>query len=317
MSDTTSKKPRLQSEINAELQEVAASARRQRERIRQKIGKLDRSSVSSSKKGVPCPNSVLQFSNPTFHTKLPFPFVDGVVPERFKVEGKGGLENWVYMGREKFTELLDKCEELRKDSKHSEVIIYGPSGNGKSHLLAALVCYLAAREQKVVYIPDCWDLIQDPVQYMMSAMLFAWADDKSKQEMIMALETQEEIYQFFRTQKDIIFIIDQLNALEKEKDDDECTANEKAQLRRWLGRLWARSRQKAILSLSANNHSILNRVSRQSSSEIMYVNGGLTRVSLRSNKSFVKMGASNSDLEGDGPVVEADEKGPTRRLHEG
>jgi len=48
------------------------------------------------------------------------------------------------MGREKFTEFLDKCEEIRKDSHHSELMVYETRGYGRSHLLAALVCYLEA-----------------------------------------------------------------------------------------------------------------------------------------------------------------------------
>jgi predicted AAA+ superfamily ATPase len=141
------------------------------------------------------------------------------------------------MMQEKFTELLDKCEVIHMDLKHSEVIIYGTRGYGKSHLLAALVCYLAAEEQKVIYTPDCQNFICDLVQYMISAMLFSWADNESKQQIIMALDTQKEIYQFFWAQKDVIFVINQLNTLEKEKDDNKFIASKKAQLHSWLQHL--------------------------------------------------------------------------------
>lgn len=177
---------------------------------------------------------------------------------------------------------------MRSDTRLSTFIIYGTRGYGKSHLLAALVCYLAAQEEKVVYIPDCWEFMIQPVPYMIAAILFAWADDNSKQQMIMTLDTQEKIYQFFQRQKNVVFVVDQVNALQKEGNDNEYTANKKAWLYGWLQSLMAPHR--AVLSSSANNCSILNEAPRQTSSEIMYVYGGLTRVSLRSNSSFVKKG---------------------------
>jgi len=297
------KKPR--SKIYSQLQELATSARQQRDLVRKKIKELDQLSVSSSensvppsnseeldqspvlssKKSVPRPNSILKLSDPDFETNLPFPFVGVEIPERFK-EHDGN--SWFYMGREKFTELLDEFEKIRKSFVHRDLMVYGTKGYGKSHLLAALVCYLTAREQRVVYIPDCRLLFKHPVTHMRSAMLFAWADDESEQQNIMALNTPEEIHEFFRLKKDVIFVIDQLNALEREREDEEATVTDKVQIRKWLISLRAPARHKAILSSSANKNSIHQRVSRQSISQIMYLYGGLTRVSLGSKYSFVK-----------------------------
>jgi chromosomal replication initiation ATPase DnaA len=183
------------------------------------------------------------------------------------------------MGREKFADLIDEFKHIRGDSGYSALIVYGTRGYGKSHLLAALVCYFAARKENVVYIPDCREFLEDPVPYMRAAMLFAWTDDE-KQQNIMALKTEEDIYQFFRNQDDVIFVIDQLDALDKRKTDDEDTAKRKTYLRRWLTRF--RASHKAILSSSANNQSMLNAPPDQSSEKMMYVLGGLTKVSLRS-----------------------------------
>lgn len=275
ISDTASKKPRLESEPDGELQELAASACQQRKRIQQEIEKLDQSFVSSSKEVVPYPNSVFQLSNPTFDTKLPFPFVGQTVPGRFRVNGKDDERNWFYMGREKFTELRERFEHLRSDIRLSTLIIYGTRGYGKSHLLAALVCYLAAQEEKVVYIPDCREFMKQPVPYIIAAILFAWADDNSKQQMIMTLDTQEKIHQFFKRQKKVVFVIDQVNAFQTGENDKEYTANKKARLHEWLQDLMAP--HKAVLSSSANNHSILNEAQKQSSNDVMNVYGGLTR----------------------------------------
>jgi len=292
-SNTASKGPRLESEDDDQLQELAASARRLRERIRQEIGKLDHPSISYSEDVVPRPkdvvsrpedvvprpenvippsggavsrpHSVFQLSNPTFNTKLPFPFVGYVVPRRFILDGEGDEENWFYTGWEKFTEVLDKFEHLIKDRRYATLTLRGTRGYSKSHLLAALVCYLAAKEKRVVYIPDCRNFIENPIDDMISAMLFAWADDESKQQRIMELNTQDDIYQFFRFQKNVIFVADQTNAFEDEEGDDGWTKMEKAEVCRWLQRCTAR--HKSILSSSTNNHTILTR----HSNEIMYV----------------------------------------------
>jgi len=303
MFDIAFKKPR--SQIYSQLPELATSARQQRDLVRKKIKELDQlsvsssensvplsnseeldqSPVSSSKKSVPRPNSVLKLSDPDFETDLPFPFVGVETPERFNEHDEN---TWFYMGREKFTELLDEFEKICKSTAHRDLMVYGTKGYGKSHLLAALVCYLTAREQRVVYIPDCRLFFEHPVTHMISAMLFAWADDESEQQNIMALNTPEEIYEFFRFKKDVIFVIDQLNALEREREDEEAVVTDKVQMRKWLKGLRAPGRHKAILSSSANNNSIHQGASRQSINQIMYLYGGFTRVSIGSKYSFVK-----------------------------
>jgi len=288
MSDAASKKPCRESEASGQLQKLATSARQRRERIRQVIKELDQLSGPISKDVDPFPNSVFQLSNPTFDTKLPFPFVGYAVPERFQVNSEDYESNWYYMGRENFVELRKEFERIRDSCQRSALTIYGTRGYGKSHLLAALVCCLAAREEKVVYIPDCREFMKQSVSYIRAASLFAWADDESKQQRIMALDTQEEIDRFFQGQSDVVFVIDQLNTLEKEDGDDEPTINEKAELRQWLRGIQATG--KALLSLSANNHSVLNKPLGQSSNEVMYVYGGLTEVGLRSNNSVIKKG---------------------------
>ena len=105
------------------------------------------------------------------------------------------------MGRTKFKELLQELKKVQESDNYSTVWLYGTQGYGKSHLLAALVCYLAAQDERVVYIPDCRALLEDPVEYLQAAMLFAWADDIAIQKTIMTLNTLEEIKEFFKSQK--------------------------------------------------------------------------------------------------------------------
>ena len=136
------------------------------------------------------------------------------MPERFDIDDGDDEKNWFYMGREKFAELKDNFDYIRLAARHDALIVYGTRGYGKSHLLAALVCHLAAGEDKVVFVPDCRVFMLDPVPYTKAAMLFAWASDENKQQQIMELKDQSDIYWFFQGQKNAIFVVDQLNALE-------------------------------------------------------------------------------------------------------
>jgi hypothetical protein len=187
-------------------------------------------------------NSIDKLSIPTFEHTFPFPFI-GVVPERFKVVSKAE-DKWSYMGRTMFKKLLEKLKNVQESCSYTTVWLHGTQGYGKSHLLAALVCYLAAQDERVVYIPDCRAMVKEPVEYLQSAMLFAWADDITTQKEIITLKTKEEIRDFFESETDVIFVVDQMNAFkestQKMKDVDE-----------WLESL--SYGHKKVYSSSANN----------------------------------------------------------------
>jgi chromosomal replication initiation ATPase DnaA len=122
--------------------------------------------------------------------------------------------NWQYVGRTKFKELLQELKKVQGSDSYSTVWLYGTQGYGKSHLLAALVCYLIAQDERVVCISDFQALLhEDPVRYLQTIMLFAWADDIATQKIIMTLNTLKEIKKFFKSRKNVIFVIDQMDAL--------------------------------------------------------------------------------------------------------
>jgi hypothetical protein len=222
------------------------------------------------------------------------------------------------VGREKFTTLVDEFKYFYNDVSRTHLIVYGTRGYGKSHLLAALVCLLAAGKTHVVYIPDCRELMKGQVKYMKAAMLFAWADDTSKQQAILMLDDLKAMDEFLEEQSaisNVVFVTDQLNALETEKDDSQKTINVKSELQQWLDGLLS-PRIKGILSSSANNHKILGRSNRQDSYNIMYAYGGLTKVSNRSSNLFVNRDGSDYGLERIGVLVGAERKGGTSRRRE-
>jgi NACHT domain len=255
------------------LSELATTARKRRKRIREIITKINGSSDQHSNSVHPLPGAVEKLSNPIFEHKLPFPFI-GIVPKRFKVDKKTGI--WPYEGRIKFRKLLEELTIVRGSLSESIVWLYGTQGYGKSHLLAVLVCYLAAQDERVVYIPDCREWLQNPVEYIKKAMLFAWADDTTTQEKIETLVTETKIDTFFERQKNVLVVSDQLNAL----TGSDCSSeemNERASLRKWLMRLT--SDHTAVFSSSANYREFIRQADLQSPHRFVRVYGGLKRVS--------------------------------------
>jgi chromosomal replication initiation ATPase DnaA len=54
-----------------------------------------------------------------------------------------------------FRKLIEELKIVREGCTYTAVWLYGTQGYGKSHLLAILACYLAAQDERVIYIPDC------------------------------------------------------------------------------------------------------------------------------------------------------------------
>lgn len=82
-----------------------------------------------------------QLSDPSFETE--WEFVGFTLPLRFSVRPYDAEDKWLYHGREKFRELVHKCEALEGSQNVKVLWPYGSRGYGKSYVLAALV-YLAA-----------------------------------------------------------------------------------------------------------------------------------------------------------------------------
>lgn len=224
----------------------------------------------------PLPGAVDKLSDPTFKRILIFPFI-GAAPERFKVENNAE-GNWVYMGRTKFKELLQELKKVRRSGSLTIAWLYGTQGYGKSYLLAALVCYLAAQDERVVYIPDCREWLRNPVEYIQKAMLFAWADDITTQKEIMTLNTEDGIEDFITHQKNVVVVCDQLNALTKFNSSNE-EMKKRAGVNNWLMRFTAD--HKSVFSASANYREYLTLSLEQTTYSQLRVYGGLDRVSHR------------------------------------
>jgi len=273
---------------------LATAARERRRAIREIITQMNGSSDQHANSD-PFPGAIDKLSDPAFECRLPFPFVPGTVPDRFKADEDG---TWPYVGREKFKELLQEVKNVRKCPVYSVCWLYGTQGYGKSHLLAALVCYLAAQDERIIYLPTCPSFLSNPVPYFQAAMLFAWANDLATQKKIMTLNTRDKIDEFFEYKTNVIFVVDKLHAF---KSDNPEEAAERATLRCWLDHFTLD--YKAVFSSSPNCANCtynFERFTKGSVIKVARVYGGLTRVS---HSKFNSPRASNL-LDGNGSVVE-------------
>jgi hypothetical protein len=184
------------------------------------------------------------------------------------------------MGRENFPALLEAVQTLESSTQWRGYWLYGSIGCGNSHLLAALACYLIATGKRVVYLPDWRECTWDPCAYVQAAMLFAWGapEDSDMRKHIRALKTMEAISEFFRGQKKILFIVDQLNALELDRSETDQASNGNKQMTlQWLRKCIAMD--KCIFSVSANNQTRAWMARKQTGFQQLHVYGGFSTVS--------------------------------------
>ncbi|KIX05606.1 uncharacterized protein Z518_06478 [Rhinocladiella mackenziei CBS 650.93] len=255
------------------LTQLATKANKRRRAIKDMITHMNDSPNQHSNSVDPLPEVVDKLSDPTSNHTLDFPFI-GSIPERFNepdiTEGK-----WLYMGRTMFKDFLHEVKKVRKSRAYEICWLYGTKGFGKSHLLAALVCYFAAQDERVVYLPDCRCLLDDPVSYVKTAMLLAWADDFTTQKEIMALRTQDHIKDFFGSQENVIFVVDQMDVLMSDN-----IRNRKMALTLYDWVIGFTSFGKSILSSSANCTTGLEVFRDQNASQVVRVYGGFSETEM-------------------------------------
>jgi hypothetical protein len=221
-------------------------------------------------------NAAVQLSSPAIQIKLPFPFIDPNLPERFNYNGDHRY--WNYMGREKFTELLDAVKELETTTWQG-YLFYGTIGYGRSHLLAALTCYLITAGKRVIYIPDCRACAWNPVPYFRAAMLLAWGgpDDSVIRESIMALDTMKAMAKFFKERSNILFILDHVNILERDPSGiDPLSDKSKDEIFKWIEECV--ENHKYIFGASAENSGWAER--ERTGAQRLLAYGGFSAVSL-------------------------------------
>lgn len=221
------------------------------------------------------------YSNPRNMGLLPFPLFYGCLPtERFPLS-KEPVKVFEYMGRERFGKLWANVQSFRIGSGLSRLFLYGNMGSGKSHMLAALACLLFRLGNHPVYIPDCRQMLMDPLSYIQSALLCSFADAPS-------LALRDKIRSFKNTSdaltfcsnlgtRRLYFIIDQINALEEELPNADSASNSrKEELRTFLQAIPVGHYK--ITSASANYRTARYMAQRQTNDIKMSMTGGMSKV---------------------------------------
>lgn len=140
-----------------------------------------------------------------------------------KAEKKLGV---AVMGRSHFKALVDRAVALM-DGKlpggGRKVLVHGPAGFGKTHLLLQLIIYLTAaleeKKQRVAPILDCSFFKADRVEAMKQALAWAYSGEKEIIEMIASLNTMQDVKGFLDgREEELLFCLDQYEELELEPE---------------------------------------------------------------------------------------------------
>jgi energy-coupling factor transporter ATP-binding protein EcfA2 len=228
------------------------------------------------------------YSNPQNINPFPFPFVYNQLPVgRFYFSGPPEL-SFVYMGRESFSAVWSEVNGLKIREGFTRLYIHGTMGYGKSHLLAVLAGLLSRSGKRTVYLPDCREFLANKLRYMQTALLCAFADPSSSDERdrIRGLESQEDIIYFCDRQMPMYFIVDQMNALDREDANMDTKDNErKAATQIFLNGLTYG--QYRITSASASHRTAVHMAKKQTNDSKLALMGGMSEVSKCSSRSFV------------------------------
>ena len=246
------------------------------------------------------------YSNPQNINPFPFPFIYHQLPvDRFDLSGPPEF-SFAYMGRESFSAVWSEVNRLKTRGGYTRLYIHGTMGYGKSHILAVLAGLLSRSGKRTVYMPDCRELLGDMVSYLQSALLCAFADPSSshRRDKIRAFKSQEDIYDFCRTQSEpFYFIVDQKNALEIEGANmDAATNSTKQTAQQFLSQLTAM--HYTITSASANYRTALHMAKKQTGERKIPMMGGMSEVSKHSSQALIFSSSSSTrDTGGDETVV--------------
>ncbi|KAJ7047133.1 hypothetical protein C8F04DRAFT_220912 [Mycena alexandri] len=119
-----------------------------------------------------------------------------------------------HMGRSIFSTIWSQVEQLDRQIP-SSIALVGTYGSGKSHLLSALASFLFAQGKRVVFLPECPLVAEDPIFWLKLAFALPFADLSDTIQRILQFKTIDEFVEFTRgSREDIYFLVDGLDQLQ-------------------------------------------------------------------------------------------------------
>lgn len=179
------------------------------------------------------------------------------------------------MDREIFAQLYDAVRGEDIQTGTNWLYLYGASGTGKSHLLAALVCQLVFEGERVFYIPDCRRVLHNDL-LIQDALLFAFQQDPHLWTTISTATTKDALLELQEVlpERSFYVVMDQFNALQIQDLDN--MSGQKRDMAKLLNRVG--SRQKFIYIASPNGQSTRDAIQKQSNVRSFYFWSGLNNV---------------------------------------
>ncbi|PVF99606.1 hypothetical protein CPB86DRAFT_282444 [Serendipita vermifera] len=193
-----------------------------------KLSRITRERIPAIHDAIKSLQTDIKFECPTTFIDLPFPSPLSPSTIRFQVKKPKNFHYFKYMGRTAFKELEVKVKnELCKKMK-SGAYLYGCAGSGKSHLLAALAVKLIQEGKRVIYIPDCGELVSNFERTIRIALCFAFYDDPEAYSIIESACDAAALLTFAEGNTDGCLIVDELDTLEIRPNDPHPNATGRA-----------------------------------------------------------------------------------------
>jgi hypothetical protein len=223
-----------------------------------------------------------KLSDPTCVIPIPFPMGSSHFPaDRFELSEQ---QTFAYLGRQQFLALERRASGLGTDRENwrKRLDVYGTKGYGKSHMLAALACFLMKR-RRVVYIANCAQLAEhSPWRYVAQALRLTFGDKTETQMTISEFKDASGVIDFCRAQENLLFIVDQYKSVKPGGRVAEPLRSEATKLLSdCIGE------HPEVRGYSANNDVIRDTESKQSSPARLTLFGGYSEVSCMLRNCFV------------------------------
>lgn len=223
-------------------------------------------------------NPDMDFSDPKIYSTLPFPSPLVVSEELFDfLPATDNVRTFRYMGRSPFEHLMKDLEDPRFLSGYHYLFLTGPSGTGKSFILAALVRSLIRKGKRVLYIPDCGVLLGDAEKALRKALQFTFHDDRVMCRTINGAQGTDDLIRIVGRQIDhsLYVVADQCNALDTNGVEDP-RYQAKVNARTYIGKLG--SSQMFIFSTSGKPRPDRRNDGDGRSVKSIFLHSGLTSV---------------------------------------